>query len=121
MYSNRRRFPRYEIEGLSGSLEGQPCDLVLLGLGGLLATSRYEPQLEGMIHLEFRLDGDETFRSAARVAFIGPDMRDDARGLNRIGLEFLAVPKRSQRALERFLAARTPGGAPSPTAPPAAP
>src|SRR5437016_1577817 len=115
MYSNRRRFPRYEIQGLSGSIEGHPCDLVLLGMGGLLATSRLEPALERTIHLEFPLDAGEVFRSTARVAFIGPDMRSEARGCNRIGVEFMAVPTKSRRALERFLAARgTPPDTPAP-------
>jgi c-di-GMP-binding flagellar brake protein YcgR len=111
-YSNRRRFPRYEMQGLSGSIEGQPCDLVLLGMGGLLATGRIEPQLERTIHLEFPLDGGEVFRSAARVAFIGPDMRSEARGCNRIGVEFMAVPTRSRRALERFLSVHAPPPSP---------
>ena len=117
MYSNRRRFPRYEIEGLSGSIEGQPCDLVLLGMGGLLATSRLEPQLERTIHLEFALDGGEVFRTAARVAFIGPDMRSEARGQNRIGVEFMAVPTKSRRALERFLSTHAPVFVPPPEQP----
>jgi hypothetical protein len=106
---NRRRFPRYEIDGLHGSLDGEPCELVLIGLGGMLATSKLEPQLERTIHLEFPLSSGETFRSAARVAFIGPDMRKEGRW-NRIGLEFLAVPTRSRRALESFLALRNAPG-----------
>jgi hypothetical protein len=110
MNNNRRRFPRYQMTGLRGSIDGQPCELVLLGLGGLLATSRLEPELERTIHLEFPLQSGETFRSTARVAFIGPDMRREARGWNRIGVEFLAVPTRSRRALETFLALRNAPG-----------
>jgi len=103
-YSNRRRFPRFEVADIRGSIDGQPCQLLRLSLGGLLATSRLDVAPEKMIHLEFPLEG-EWFRSAARVAFIGPDMRDNERGLNRIGVEFMAVPTKSRRALERFLTA----------------
>ena len=105
--SNRRRHPRYPVRGLSGSIEGQPCELLRLSLGGLLAASRLEPAPERVIHLEFPLEG-EVFRSAARVAFVGPDTHSPERGWNRIGVEFLAVPTRSRRTLEKYLATQTP-------------
>jgi hypothetical protein len=103
--SNRRRHPRYAVSGINGSLDGHPCELLRLSLGGLLATSRLEPPPERTIHLEFTLDG-ETFRSAGRVAFVGPDTHSPDRGWNRIGVEFMAVPTRSRRTLEKFLAGR---------------
>ena len=103
--SNRRRHPRYAVSGITGSLEGQPCELLRLSLGGLLAASRLEPAPERTIHLEFAING-EIFRSAGRVAFVGPDTHSPNRGWNRIGVEFMAVPTRSRRALERFLASQ---------------
>lgn len=108
--SNRRRHPRYAVSGLSGSIDGQPCELLRLSLGGLLAASRLEPAPERTIHLEFALDG-EIFRSAGRVAFVGPDTHAPDRGWNRIGVEFMAVPSRSFRALEKFLASQPPAEA----------
>jgi PilZ domain len=104
---NRREYPRYEIEGVQGSLDQHPAELILISLSGLLAASKLRPEPEKTVHVEFPL-GEGIFQSAARVAFVGPDLWRGEAGWSRVGLQFTGMPKRSQALLSAFLEGRKP-------------
>jgi len=108
--SERRRYPRYAIDGLQGLLQGgHPLHLLRLSQGGMLATSSFEPRLESIVQFELHLPNARV-RSAGRVAFVGPDTQDPERRWHRIGLEFTAMGQRSRRALIDYLTAAVAAG-----------
>ncbi len=113
--AERRRHPRYAIEGLQGMLQGRhPFELLRLSQGGMLATTSFEPQLESLVQFELHLPAAHV-HSAGRVAFIGPDTHNPERGWHRVGLEFTAMGQRSRRALHDYLAAAIADGRARPT------
>ena len=102
----RRRFPRYDVGRLRGVVDGYRLfETLKIGAGGALILVPAELALEQRVQISFEL-GDEVFRSAADVVFVGPDL--GAPGLFRVGLSFAdtgaAEHDRMQRFIDRSLA-----------------
>lgn len=88
---DRRRYPRYDVRGLSGTLDGfRVFEALRLSLGGMLVRLPAELALEQRVRVEMTLGG-EAFRALARVVFVGPDLEASPlrRDHFRVGLEFL--------------------------------
>lgn len=100
---DRRRYPRHEVRGLHAVLGGRHrCEVVRLSRGGMLVSARTEHPLHSSVEVRLHLKGS-VFRSAARVAFVGPDTYSPGTGHVRLGLEFLAPSEASCQLLERFI------------------
>jgi hypothetical protein len=100
---DRRRHPRYEVRGLSAVLaDRDSCDVARLSRGGMLVSAPREYPLDSTLDVRLPLKGN-VFRSAARVAFVGPDTYSPGAGKVRLGLEFVAPPDASQELLDRFI------------------
>ncbi len=105
---DRRRHPRFEIDGLSGLLDGEhPFEVMRISLGGLMIRSEYEPSFNEVARIEVQLDR-VSFRSRARIVYAGPDMASPANGAERyrVGLAFVDPSPEQQLRLERFIARR---------------
>jgi hypothetical protein len=86
----RRRHPRYDVQGLGGVLDGyRAFEALKLSAGGMLIRLPAELEMDQPVRVEIGL-GDETFRSRARVVFLGPDAERSAHGEERfrVGLAF---------------------------------
>jgi len=94
----KRRYPRYEVSGVQGLLEGdRPADVIVLGLGGLLVVIDEEPEITGSISVEVELHGT-TFSSQGQIVFIGPDWTaGESPARFRVGIAF-ENPSRDQQA-----------------------
>jgi hypothetical protein len=102
----RRRHPRYEVEGLTGRLDREhPFEVLRLGLGGVLIKLRrqQEPSLGQLGEVEIDL-GRQPLRCSAQVVFVGPDLADDtSRDLFRVGLAFVSPSSATLGRLKRFI------------------
>ena len=99
--AERRRFPRYDVSRLPGVVDGfRLFETVKIGAGGALILIHAEPALEQRMQVSLEL-GDEVFRSAAYVVFVGPDL--GAPGLFRVGLAFVDTAAADQERLQRFI------------------
>jgi len=100
---DRRRHPRYEVRGLSAVLAGKDsCEVARLSRGGMLVSAPREYPLDSTLDVLLHLKGS-VFRSAARIAFVGPDTYSPKRRRVRLGLEFIAPSDASQELLDRFI------------------
>jgi PilZ domain-containing protein len=100
---DRRRQPRYEVRGLTCSIDDQSGGEVLkLSRIGMLAVAPAEPRVGSIVDVQIELPGT-VFRSAARVAFSGPDTNAPERRRSRVGVEFLETPPSSAQVLDRFI------------------
>jgi c-di-GMP-binding flagellar brake protein YcgR len=103
---DRRRHPRYEVQGLRARLQQiHRCDVLKLSRGGMLVSTPVELQPEAVVASELYLTGT-VFRSQARVAFVGPDTGTSGNGRSRIGLEFVDPEPAAQRVLDQYIAER---------------
>lgn len=100
----RRRHPRYDVQGLPGVLDGfRVFDTLKLSAGGMLILLPTELSLDQQVRVELPLGG-ETFESRARVVFLGPDLDTSTSGERyRVGLEFVAPADRSTAVLQRYI------------------
>ena len=108
----RRRHPRYDVSGLAGVLDGfRAFEALKLSAGGMLIRLPVELELDQPVSVELAV-GEDTFRSRARVVFLGPDAErsDNGEERYRVGLAFdgpsqfrvdLALSKRF-RFLDRY-------------------
>jgi hypothetical protein len=100
----RRRHPRYEVQGLRARLQQiHRCEVLKLSRGGMLLSTPVELQPEAVVASELYLSGT-VFRAQARVAFVGPDTGRHGSGRSRIGLEFVDPAPAAQRVLDEFIA-----------------
>lgn len=105
MTEERRRYPRYAIEELDlhGTHDGERSfEVVTLSLGGMLVKLQEEPNLDRLMSVELKI-GTETFRSEARVVFLGPDSSSRPGAVYRVGLAFEDPPPEELARLERFI------------------
>lgn len=102
----RRRHLRYEVEGLTGRLDGEhPFEVLKLSMGGLLVKMRrrQEPPLDTVAEIELTLDG-QLLRCQAQVVFVGPDMESEhSSDLYRIGLAFTSPSSAARRGLKQYI------------------
>jgi hypothetical protein len=104
----RRRHPRFDVSGTPGALDGfRLFETLKLSVGGMLIRLPAELTLDQHVRVELPL-AEETFRSEARVVFVGPDLgatghRQGERRY-RVGLAFLEPAPAEQARLERFIA-----------------
>jgi hypothetical protein len=102
----RRRHPRYEVEGIEGRLDREhPFDVLKLSRGGLLVKLRreQEPPLEQVTDVELTLGG-EPLRCQAQVVFVGPDLEEsEGHDLFRVGLAFHSLSATARRLLDDFI------------------
>ena len=97
----RRRYPRYDGKRLPGVVDGHRLfETLKLGAGGALILVATELQLEQRVHVSLEL-GEQVFRSAAHVVFVGPDL--GAPGVYRIGLAFVDTAAEDHERLQRFI------------------
>jgi hypothetical protein len=92
--------------GLSGVLDGfRVFEALKLSVGGMLIRLPAEPSLGQEVRVDVPL-GSDTFRSAARVVFLGPDLDGGRASAEtfRVGLEFLSPLPSEQAVLERYVA-----------------
>jgi hypothetical protein len=100
---DRRRYPRYEVRGLSCRIDDQHGGEVLkLSRSGMLASAPLEAPLGAIVDVQIELPGS-VFRSAARVAFAGPDTSAPERRRSRVGVEFVETPPANLQVLDRFI------------------
>ena len=98
----RRRFPRYDVDRLPGLVDGRRrFDTLKIGAGGALILLPAEPALGQQLQVSLEL-GEDLFRSAAYVVFVGPDL--DAPGLFRVGLAFADTAPEDHDRMQRFIA-----------------
>ena len=112
---DRRRFRRFEPQGLGGTLAGRqshPFTVITLSRGGLLVTMGFEPPLGQVFDLEIPL-GEELFRSPTKVVFIGEDKAASRDCRYRVGLA-LAESSADSAILDRFIRERLEGSQPEP-------
>jgi hypothetical protein len=99
----RRRHRRYEVRGLAGTLAGRHRFAVLtVSRGGVLATSSFEPPVGHVFDVELPL-GSETFRSSARIVFVGEDRGAPRSHRYRFGLAFTVESEEDAALLDRFI------------------
>ena len=99
--SERRRFPRYDVDRLPGVVDGfHLFDTLKIGLGGALILVPAELALGQRVQVSLEL-GEVVFRSAADVVFSGPDL--GAAALYRIGLAFVHTARDDRDRLQRFI------------------
>ena len=105
MSQERRRYRRFEVDGLAGTLAGrerQPFEVLTLSRGGLLVTMGFEPPLGQVIDVEVPLDG-AVFHGPGRVVFIGED-NAAARGHRyRGGIGLAELSAEDGALLERYI------------------
>ena len=101
----RRRHPRYDAPNLPGVVDGvHPVQALKLSAGGALVYLRQELALGCRVVVAMEL-GEQVFRSAADVVFVGPDVADQTGEGYRVGLAFADTAPGDQAALDRFIAA----------------
>jgi hypothetical protein len=106
----RRRFPRYDVRQLPGVLDGFRFETLKISAGGALVRMPGELALEQRVNVSFDI-GESTFKSAAVVVFVGPDMSSAATGLFRVGLAFVDTPVEDRARLQRFIDKSVAAGA----------
>lgn len=102
----RRRHPRYDVSGLAGVLDGfRAFEALKLSAGGMLIRLPVELELDQAVRVELGI-GDETFRSRARVVFLGPDSERSDRGEERyrVGLAFDEPSSNDREIVLRYIA-----------------
>ena len=109
MSSERRRYRRYDVEGLAGTLAGrerQPFEVLTLSHGGLLVTMGFEPPLGQVVDVEIPLDGMErgaVFHGPGRVVFIGEDNAAGRGHRYRVGIGLDGVSAEDGALLDRYI------------------
>ena len=102
----RRRHPRYDVSGLAGVLDGfRAFEALKLSAGGMLIRLPVELELDQPVQVELGI-GDDTFRSRARVVFLGPDSERSDRGEERyrVGLAFDDTSATDREIVLRYIA-----------------
>ena len=102
----RRRHPRYDVSGLAGVLDGfRAFEALKLSAGGMLIRLPVELELDQPVRVELGI-GDDTFRSRARVVFLGPDAERSAQGEERyrVGLAFEEPSATDREIVLRYIA-----------------
>jgi hypothetical protein len=100
----RRRYPRYDVGKLPGVLDGfRLFETLKISAGGALIRLPAELALEQRVSVALEIDGDGTFRSAADIVFVGPDVAAGSAGLFRVGLAFVDTPAEDRARLQRFI------------------
>lgn len=108
MAEERRRYPRYHVKELRGTLDGRHRFLVLqLSRTGMLAAAGLEPALGQRLEIEIALK-EAPFRAVGRVLFVGEDNRAPSNQRFRIGLEFADLAADNERTLTGFIAQLEP-------------
>jgi hypothetical protein len=98
---DRRRYPRYEVAGLPGVLDGElPFQAVTLSSGGALLKVAAELSLDQHVEMALEL-GRDVFNSAAYVVFVGPDLAET--GKFRVGLAFADTPDEDRERLRAYI------------------
>lgn len=103
MPHERRRHPRFEVQGIVGSFEQKLRFAVrILGLGGMLVETTRElaPGEQGRFTVE--LPGEGVLGAHGRVLYVGPSRP----GAYRIGVAFDSLPINDRVVLESFLVGR---------------
>ncbi len=102
----RRRHPRFDVSGLAGVLDGfRAFEALKLSAGGMLIRLPVELELGQPVRVELGI-GDDTFRSRARVVFLGPDAERSDRGEERfrVGLAFDEPSAADREIVLRYIA-----------------
>jgi hypothetical protein len=103
MSHERRRHPRFEVKGITGTWDGHmPLKVRVLGLGGMLVETRTELSPGDVGDVKVDLPGEGPFRSAGRVLYLGPT----SGGAYRIGMAFESLSVKERVTLESFLTRR---------------
>ena len=119
MSEERRRYRRYEVEGVRGTLAGReshPFAVLTLSRGGMLVTMSFEPPLGQVFDLTVPLAG-EVFHAPGRVVFVVEDRTAARDRRYRVGIAFAGESAEDGALLDRFLRARSEPGEAAPTAP----
>jgi hypothetical protein len=99
----RRRHHRYEVSGMCATLaERHPCDVLLLSRGGLLLTTAFEPPLGQVFDVAVPI-GEDVFRSAARIVFVGEDRGAPRSQRYRVGVAFTVESEVDAALLDRYI------------------
>lgn len=101
----RRRHPRYDVRGLGGVLDGyRAFEALKLSAGGMLIRLPAELEMDQPVRIEIGL-GDATFRSRARVVFLGPDAERSPQGEERfrVGLAFDEPSPSDTEIVQRYI------------------
>lgn len=102
----RRRHPRYDVGGLAGVLDGfRSFEALKLSVGGMLIRLPIELEMDQPVRVELGI-GEDTFRSRARVVFLGPDAERSADGGERyrVGLAFDEPSPTDHEIVLRYIA-----------------
>jgi len=105
MSSERRRYRRYEVENLSGTLAGrerQPFEVLTLSHGGLLVTMSFEPPLGQAVDVEIPMAG-AVFHGPGRVVFIGEDNAAGRGHRYRVGIGLDGLSAEDGALLDRYI------------------
>jgi hypothetical protein len=113
----RRRHPRFDVAGAPGVLDGfRLFEALKLSAGGMLIRTPADLALGQRVRVELPL-GDGTFRSEARVVFLGPEFgsarSSSGEERQRVGLAFADTTPADQALLDRFIAEELAGSAAS--------
>ena len=103
---DRRRHPRYDVSGLAGVLDGfRAFEALKLSAGGMLIRLPVELEMDQPVRVELGL-GPDTFRSKARVVFLGPDGDRSPAGEERfrVGLAFEQPSATDRELVKRYIA-----------------
>jgi PilZ domain len=120
MNEERRRYRRYEVEGLRGTLAGRerhPFQVLTLSRGGLLVTMGFEPPLGQVFDLEILL-GPEVFHAPGRTVFVGEDKTAPRERRYRVGFGLEGESPEDGAILDRFLREQLEPQAADPTSRP---